>query len=228
MKSKLIACCLVGLAASACQPSDYIDPEDDLTGTSPEAQIFKFDAETSQRFLGANLQVTNALQAEYTIVGAQGARVLVPVQVAGAFPDSAGADADLQGGVGFGTYPNRDRNSSVWTEDSFASNLKAEVVLSQPGDALKFCRSFATTCATVQLTPNGGLVVLTLAARIPDTEIGEIAPGVSASIRGTGANGLTIAVADPTVVARPAAVTAGTPFTFEWSIARGAAEGSIK
>lgn len=224
MKSKLFACCLIGLTASAC---GLEDPSDDKTGVSPGDQIFKFDAETSRSFLSEELGASNALQAEFTVVGEAGARLLVPVQVAGEFPDSAGADADLQGGVGFGTYPN-DRSSSVWTEDAFASTLTAQLVLTKPGDAIKFCRSFATTCVNVQLTADGGLAVLTLAANVPDTEIGEIAPGVSAAIRGTGADGLTIAVADPTVVARPFALTAGTPLTLEWRIARGAAEGSIK
>jgi hypothetical protein len=224
MKSKLLfACCLIGLASSACVD----DPSDDKTGIAPGEQIFKFDAETSRSFLSEELGASNALQAEFTVVGEAGARLLVPVQVAGEFPESAGADADLQGGIGFGTYPN-DRSSSVWTEDAFASTLTAELVLTKPGDAIKFCRSFATTCVNVQLTAEGGLAVLTLAANVPDTEIGEIAPGVSASIRGTGADGLTIAVADPTVLARPFALTAGTPMTLEWRIARGAMEGSIK
>lgn len=218
MKSKLIAGCLIGLAASACQPEDYIDPTDDPTGKSPGEQIFAFEgANPPARFLDANLEATNALSAEYTIVDNR----LVPMAQGGVFPESAGADADLQAGVGFGTYLNPDRNSTTWTEGSFQSVLKSEIVLTQPGDAVKFCRSFATTCVTVQLTPDGGLMTLSLAANVPDTEIGEIAPGVSASIRGTGPNGLTIAVTDPTAVARPFPVTAGTPFTLEWTVSRG-------
>lgn len=224
MKSKLIACCLIGLAASGC---GVADPSDDNTGIAPGEQIFKFDAETSRSFLNEELGASNALQAEFTVVGEAGARLLVPVQVAGEFPESAGADADLQGGVGFGTYPNN-RNETAWEEDAFASTLTASLVLTKPGDAIKFCRSFATTCVNVQLTPQGGLAVLTLAANVPDTEIGEIAPGVSAAIRGTGADGLTIALADPTVLARPFDVTAGSPVTLEWRIARGAMAGSIK
>jgi hypothetical protein len=217
MKSKLLACCLIGLAASACALDN---PTDDRTGTPPRpaTEIFNYSAADSPRFLNANLEASNALQAEFTVVN----DVLVPMQAGGAFPDSAGADADLLADVGFGTYANPDRGAADWTAGSFQSVLKAEVTLNNPGDAVKFCRSFATTCVTAQMAADGsGLVVLTLAANVPDTEVGEIAPGVSASIRGTGENGLTIAVTDPTVVARPFAVTAGTPFVLEWTIARG-------
>jgi hypothetical protein len=222
MKSKLFAGCLISLAATACQPLDYIDPDDDPTGNSPAVQIFKFDAETAPTFLNANLQASNAVQAEYTVAEQNGARVLVPVKVGGAFPETAGADADLLASVGFGTYINPDRNATEWEVGSFQSKLTAEIILNNPGDAVKFCRSFATTCVTAQMAADGsGLVVLNLAANVPDTEIGEIADGVSAAIRGTGEAGLTIAVTDPTEVARPFQVTAGTPFTLEWTVARG-------
>jgi hypothetical protein len=217
MKSKRFAYCLIGLALGACGVDNPIDPD---TGKEPPpaTEIFRYEATDSPRFLNANLEASNALQASFTVVN----DVLVPMQEGGAFPDSAGADADLLAGVGFGTYPNRDRGAADWTEGTFQSVLKADVVLNQPGDAVKFCRSFATTCVTAQMTPDGqGLIVLTLAANVPDTEIGQIASGVSAAIRGTGDNGLTIAVTDPTVVARPFAATAGTPFTLEWSVARG-------
>lgn len=217
MKSKRFAYCLIGLALGACGVDNPKEPD---TGTppAPATEIFRYEAADSPRFLDANLERSNALQASFTVVN----DVLLPMQEGGAFPDSAGADADLLAGVGFGTYPNRDRGAADWTAGSFQSVLKADVILNQPGDAVKFCRSFATTCVTAQMTPDGqGLIVLTLAANVPDTEIGAIAPGVSAAIRGTGESGLTIAVTDPTVVARPFAATAGTPFTLEWSVARG-------
>jgi hypothetical protein len=227
MKSKLFACCLIGLAVGACQPQDYVDPSDDPTGNPPPpaTQIFAFDAAAAPRFVNANLEASNALQAEFTVVN----DVLVPMQAGGAFPATAGADADLLAGVGFGTYPNTDRTSDAWTAGSFQSVLTADVILSQAGDAVKFCRSFATTCVEAKMLGDGqGVVVLTLAANVPDTEIGEIAPGVSAAIRGTGENGLTIAVTDPNVVAVPFAPTANTPFTLEWTIARGPMPGSIQ
>jgi hypothetical protein len=224
MKSKVFACCLIGLALGGCQDTEYTDPSDDPTGKEPPpaTEIFRYEAAESPRFLNGNLEASNALQAEFTVVN----DVLVPMQAGGAFPDSAGADADLLAGVGFGTYPNPNRGAAEWTEGSFQSVLTAEVILNKTGDAVKFCRSFGTTCVTARMVGDGaGLIVLTLAANVPDTEIGEIAPGISASIRGTGENGLTIAVTDPTVVARPFTLTAGTPFTLEWTIARGPIEG---
>lgn len=226
MKSKLLACCLTGLVASACQPTDHVDPSDDPTGQAPPpaAQIFAFDAAAAPRFLDANLQVTNALRAEFTVVN----DVLVPMQAGGAFPESAGADANLLAGVGFGTYPNPDRATSEWAEGSFKSVLEADVMLTQSGDAVKFCRSFGTTCVTAQMVADGqGVLLLNLAANVPDVEIGEIAPGISAAIRGTGPSGLTIAITDPTVVAVPFAPAAGTPFELSWTIARGAIPGSL-
>ncbi|HWN69784.1 MAG TPA: hypothetical protein VNM90_19210, partial [Haliangium sp.] len=224
MKSKVFAYCLIGLAFGGCQDAEYTDPSDDPTGKAPPepTEIFRYEAADSPRFLNANLEASNLLQAEFTVVQDGSASWLVPAQAGGALPGSAGADADLLAGVGFGTYPNPDRGAADWTEGSFKSVLKADVKLNNPGDAVKFCRSFGTTCVTAQMNADGsGLIVLNLAANVPDTEIGEIADGVSASIRGTGENGLTIAVTDPTVVARPFTVTAGTPFTLEWTIARG-------
>lgn len=222
MKSKLFAFCLVGLTG-AC---DYT-PSDPDTGkeTPPPAQIYAFEPAEAQRFLDANLEATNALSAEFTVVN----DVLVPMQVAGAFPESAGADANLQDGVGFGTYANPDTQTTDWTQAGlFQSVLTAEVILSQPGDAVKFCRSFATTCVTAQMTADGGgLLLLALAANVPDTDIGEIASGISAAVRGTGDSGLTIAVTDPTVVAVPFTPTAGTPFELTWKVSRGQLEGSL-
>jgi hypothetical protein len=222
MKSKLFAFCLVGLAG-AC---DYT-PSDESTGKQPPPpeQIYAFSAAESPRFLDANLEATNALRAEFTVTENG---VLVPMQSAGAFPESAGADANLQAGVGFGTYANPEYSVDGAWGGLFQSVLTADVILTQPGDAVKFCRSFATTCVTAQMTGDGqGLLLLSLAANVPDTEIGEIAPGVSAAVRGTGKNGLTIAVTDPTVVAVPFTPAANTPFELTWKISRGQIEGSL-
>jgi hypothetical protein len=224
MKSRVFACCLIGLALGGCQDTEYTKPSDDPTGKEPPpaTEIFRYEATDSPRFLNGNLEASNMLQAEFAVVN----DVLVPMQEGGAFPDSAGADADLLAGVGFGTYPNPDRGAADWTEGSFQSVLTADVILNKTGDAVKFCRSFATTCVTARAIGDGqGLIVLTLAANVPDTEIGEIASGISASIRGTGENGLTIAVTDQTVVARPFTFTAGSAFSLEWTIARGPIEG---
>lgn len=226
MKSKLLACCLMGLAASACQPSDYVDPSDDPTGQAPPpaTQVFAFYPASSPRFLDANLEASNALQAEFTVVN----NALVPMQAGGAFPESAGVDADLLAGVGFGTYANPDRPAADWTAGSFKSVLEADVLLTQSGDAVRFCRSFATTCVTAQMVADGqGVLLLNLAANVPDVEIGEIAEGISAAVRGTGPNGLTIAITDPNVVAVPFAPAAGTPFELSWTIARGETPGSL-
>jgi hypothetical protein len=226
MKTKLFAFCVVGLVG-ACQPEEYINPTDEPTGKEPPpaTQIYAFDAAESPQFLDANLDASNALTAEYTVVN----NVLVPMQTSGAFPESAGADADLQDGVGFGTYVNPDTQVASWADAGlFQSVLTANVILSQPGDAVKFCRTFATTCVTAQMIADGqGVLLLTLAANVPDTEIGEIATGISAAIQGTGENGLTIAVADPAVVAVPFAANAGTPFDLTWKISRGQIEGSL-
>lgn len=220
MKSKLFAFCLVGLTGACVD-----NPSDEKTGSIPPAeQIYAFNAAASPRFLDANLEATNALSAEFTVVN----NVLVPMQSAGAFPESAGADANLQDGVGFGTYANPEYAVDGEWGGLFQSVLTADVILTQPGDAVKFCRSFATTCVTAQMVADGqGLLLLSLAANVPDTEIGEIAPGVSAAVRGTGESGLTIAVTDPTVVAVPFAPTAGTPFELTWKISRGQLEGSL-
>lgn len=220
MKSKLFAFCLVGLTGACVD-----NPSDEKTGSIPPAeQIYAFNAAASPRFLDANLEATNALSAEFTVVN----NVLVPMQSAGAFPESAGADANLQDGVGFGTYANPEYAVDGEWGGLFQSVLTANVILTQPGDAVKFCRSFATTCVTAQMTgANQGVLLLSLAANVPDTEIGEIAPGVSAAVRGTGENGLTIAVTDPTVVAVPFAPTAGTPFELTWKVSRGQVEGSL-
>lgn len=221
MKSKLFAFCLVGLTG-ACDST----PSDENTGKEPPpaAQIYALDPAEAPRFLDANLEATNALSAEFTVVN----DVLVPMQVAGAFPESAGADANLLGGVGFGTYANPEYSVDGEWGGLFQSVLTAEVILSQPGDAVKFCRSFATTCVTAQMiAPGQGVLLLALAANVPDTDIGEIAPGISAAVRGTGENGLTIAVTDPTVVAVPFTPTAGTPFELTWKVSRGQLEGSL-
>jgi hypothetical protein len=222
MKTKLFAFCLVGLTG-ACDST----PSDENTGKEPPpaTQIYALDPAESPRFLDANLEATNALSAEFTVVN----NVLVPMQVAGAFPESAGADANLQDGVGFGTYANPDVQTADWTQAGlFQSVLTAEVILSQPGDAVKFCRSFATTCVTAQMiAPGQGVILLALAANVPDTDIGEIAPGVSAAVRGTGDSGLTIAVTDPTVVAVPFTPAVGAPFELTWKVSRGQIEGSL-
>ncbi len=221
MKSKLFAFCLVGLT-SAC---DYT-PSEPNTGKEPPpaAQIYALEPAEAPRFLDANLEATNALSAEFTVVN----DVLVPMQVAGAFPESAGADANLQDGVGFGTYANPEYSVDGAWGGLFQSVLTAEVILSQPGDAVKFCRSFATTCVTAQMAaPGQGVLLLALAANVPDTEIGQIASGISAAVRGTGESGLTIAVTDPTVVAVPFTPAVGVPFELTWKVSRGQLEGSL-
>ncbi len=228
MKSTLavsLAASLLCSFAVGCQDSDYVDPTDPRTGANPAGTaIYSFNAANSPPFLNANLEATPALRAEFAV--ANGA--LVPIQAGAAFPASAGVDADLLDGVGFGTYANPDIQIAEWTAGSFQSVLTANVILSQTGDAVKFCRSFATTCVTARMTGDGtGLIVLDLAANIPDTEIGAIAPGISAAIRGTGPSGLTVALSDPSKVALPFTPAAGAPFELSWTIARGDTPGSL-
>ncbi|WP_428268749.1 hypothetical protein [Haliangium sp.] len=225
MKYTLAALLFAVLWTSACTPGE---PSEDSTGKPPPpaTQIFLFDAAEAPLFLDANLERANALTAEFAVVGG----ALIPAQTGGAFPASAGADANLLDGIGFGTYPNPDVQVSAWNEAGvFQSVLRANVILSQSGDSVKFCRTLATTCVTATMTADGqGFVQLALAANVPDTEIGEISPGLSAAVRGTGENGLTITVADPTVLVAPFTPTAGTPFELTWTVARGGIEGSLE
>lgn len=212
-----------------CEPDHASNPEDESTGNPPLGPevIFSFDATDAPPFLDNNLSATNAVTGTYTTA----AGVLVPLQENGAFPAIAGQDADLIGGVGFGTYPNPDIRGpgTAWEEgNDFRSVLTAQITLSQPGDAVTFCRTVAATCATATLDAAGnGLVTLTIAANVPDTEIGEIDTGISAAIRGTGDSGLTIALSDPTAVAFPFSGTAGSSFELSWTISRGDIPGSL-
>lgn len=229
---KVLALALLGFAAG-CQDPEFTEPTDEPTGTPAPAatQVYHFDAASSPRYLDANLEATSAVTAEFTVVDGQ----LVAIPEAGGLPAEAGADADLRGGVGFGTYPNPDlRGPAVdWAGASaFQAVLNAEITLHSSGDGVTFCRSFSATCATVALDPLGttpgvGVVILTVAGNVPDTEIGEIAPGVSAAIRGTGDSGLTVAVTDESQVALPFLATPGEPVSFSWTTARGDTVGSL-
>lgn len=225
----IVSATLALAAVSGCQPSDRVEPEDESTGNAPDGPevIFKFNAADAPAFLDSNLKATNGVTATYAVSSG----VLAPIPANGAFSAAVGADADLLGGVGFGTYPNPDiRGPGVAWEgaDRFRSELTASIVLSQPGDAVKFCRSAATTCVTFMLDAMGnGLAVMTMAANVPDTEIGEISPGISASIRGTGANGLTIAPTNPATVTAPFTATAGVATEVRWTISRGGSENSL-
>lgn len=229
--SSALLLALVGF--TACQPDDFVNPVDDNTGTPPAdaTQVYAFDAASSPRFLDANLEATIAPTAVFTVADG----VLVPMPVNGALPDSAGESANLQDGVGFGTYSNPDQLGAGvdWASaDPFKATVTATVVVNNPGDQIEICRSFATNCATVIFDPldsgsGVGVVVLNVAANLPDTEIGEIAAGVSAAIRASGDEGMTIAVTDESAIVVPFLATAGTPFTFSWSTERGAIEGSL-
>lgn len=226
-------CLFLALFAIGCQPDDYIDPQDENTGTPPPdaSVIYAFDASSSAAWLDSNLAQANAPAASFQVVDG----ALVPAKVNGAWPASAGSDANIVHGDGFGTYVNPDfRGEGVaWADaDPFRSVLTANVTLTNPGDTVRFCRSFATTCVELIFDPTGtgggvGVAVMRLAANLPDTEIGVIASGVSAAIRGTGDSGLTVALADPSLVALPFLKESGTELALEWSVERGALEGSL-
>lgn len=218
------------LALVACQPAEYVSPTDDPTGNAPPPanQIYAIDGATAPTYLDANLNQTNAVKAVF--MAEDGA--ISPAPVNGAYPATAGGPANLRAGVGFGTYTNPDLRvpGAVWAAGSFGATVSADVTLQSAGDGATFCRSFGTTCVEVLLDPLGigqSFVVLTMAANVPDTDIGQVAAGVSAAIRGTGASGLTIAVSDSDAVLVPVTITAGTPFTLAWHTSRGAAEGSL-
>jgi hypothetical protein len=225
--------CLAGLAAG-CQADTYVNPKDEKSGNAPTAasEVFAIDAATASNFLDANLQPTNAVTAEYVVANG----VIVPMPANGLLPAKAGEDADLRAGKGFATEVNSQAFGPgvPWATKGFGSKLTATLVLSNVGDAVRFCRSFATTCVTVSLmAPGAALAKITLAANIPDTEMGEVSPatstslGVSAAVRGTGPNGLTVALTDASAVAVPFAAAAGQPFEVDWTLARGAMEGSL-
>ena len=218
------------LAASACQPVDYVEPVDDPTGNPPPPanQVYGIDGASSTPYLTANLTATNAVSAVFMVQDG----AIIPAPVNGVYPASAGSAANLRGGVGFGTYANPDLRvaGATWTPGAFPATLSADVTLASAGDAATFCRSFATTCASVLLDPLGNgqsFVLLTMAANVPDTEIGQIAANVSAAIRGTGSAGLTIAITDAGATLIPVTLTAGTPFELAWHTSRGAVEGSL-
>ncbi len=229
MRSTLSFLGIAALALTGCQPEGYVDPVDNVTGHPPRAQgvIYTFDAARSAPFLDANLRASNAVSGTFASDGT----VIAPLRVDGAFPAQVGADANLREGVGFGTYANPDyRGAGVtWAEaDPFRSVLTATLDLGDEGNGVTFCRSFATTCVTLLADPLGlgaNVAVVTLAANAPDTDIGEISAGVSAAIRGTGANGLSIALADPSVVAL--AFLPSGEITLDWTVERGAAPGSL-
>ena len=225
----IVAATMALAAVPGCQPSDGVDPQDEPTGQAPNGPgvIFSFNANNAPAFLDNNLAATNAVSATFATSGG----FLAPIPENGAFSAEVGADASLLAGVGFGLYPNPDiRGPGVAWEgaDRFRSQLAANIVLNGPGDAVKFCRTAATTCVTFMLDAAGnGVAVLTIAANVPDIEIGEISPGISAAIRGTGANGLTITPANPLALSAAFDATAGAPFDVSWTIARGGSENSL-
>jgi len=222
---------LLALVLGGCQPAGYVNPTDDTTGFEPPAAgtVYAFDNARATTYLDADLQPANAVTAAYVNTEAG----ITPMPVNGALPGTVGNQADLLAGVGFGTYANPDYRADVasWADASpFKSTLTAEITLQGQGDAVTFCRSFATTCVTVADDPLGlgvNVALLTLAANAPDTEIGEIQTGTSAAIRGTGSSGLTIALADQNTIALPFIATAGTPFELSWTVQRGSIEGSL-
>jgi hypothetical protein len=192
--------------------------------------VYEFHADRASTYLGPNLEPSNAVQAAF--VNSDAGITVMPVN--GALPAFAGAEANLLGGVGFGTYANPDYRADVdWTTAGpFRSVVTADVAFTSSGDSVLLCRSFATTC--VELIADGAgtginLAIVRVAANAPDTDIGEISTGVSAAIRGTGDSGLTIALTDPTpgVVGLPFLASAGTPFEVQWTVERGEAPGSL-
>jgi len=214
---------ILALALMGCQNIDYTEPEEGNTGNPPReaGTVYELTAENAPTYLGANLEESNAIQAEFVRTDAG----ITTMPVNGLQPDFAGAEANLLAGVGFGTYPNADyRQPVTWaTAGDFKAVVTAELAFTSPGDSVLICRSFATTCVELisNYQPGINVAIIRVAANVPDTDIGEIAPGISAAVRGTGDGGLTIANTNPAQISLPFAVAAGTPFTVEWATSRG-------
>ncbi len=221
MKSAIFYLAVGTLALSGCPTSD---PEDPRTGMPPRlpSELFLFDAESAPPYLDANLAQSSAPRAAFAVVD----NWLVPALAGDS--STAGLDADLLAGVGFATYANVDYGTAAWADvGAFRSILTAEVLLINPGDSIRFCRSFATTCVSVTAEVGTGNIIASvdMAANLPDTEVGPIGLGLSAAIRETGPEGLTIAA--PTGSRAVADVTVRTPFTLVWEVERGALAGTL-
>lgn len=227
----------LALGLNACQDAEFTEPSDSATGNPDSGQLGvasdgTFFSAPDATYLDANLEPTVANLAEYVVEDG----AIKPIQVNGVYAEEAGEDADLLNSIGFGTYlnPNFGAEATEWSDlDAFTSVLKATVTLETAGDSVKFCRSFATTCITAVLGSSAATtgIQLTSAANLPDTELGAIGTiedvaendvNVMAAIRGTGDDGLTIALADTSSVFFPSsAITAGTSFELEWTVSRG-------
>jgi len=191
--------------------------------------VFAIDTASAPSFMDANLTTSNAVLASFVNYGDR----IAPAMVNSAYPAVAGMDANLLEGVGFGTYPNPEYTigSNTWEEaGKFRSVLTAEVMLSGPGDVIRFCRSMGTTCvsAVYQYGPDAFTgVMVTQAANLPDTHVGEVLEGVTAAIHGTGDAGLTVALSDPDRIRTAVDFVPDQVHTLEWTIERGAVAGSL-
>jgi len=219
---------LPALLTLACNDAP---PEDNITGNEPfPNMIFQIHADDAPNFMDANLATSNALQASYTTYEGR----IIPSQVDGAYPSEVGADANLLGGVGFGVYPNAEYTAGggSWEDASaFRSVLTAEVSLSGPGDAVRFCRTTGATCVEAVYEHGSDAftgVILTLAANLPDTDVGEVLEGISAAIYGTGDAGLTVGLAHPDRVRAAVDFSPNQIHTLEWVIQRGDTAGSLQ
>ena len=210
---------------------DHVNPQDDLTGNTPSPDVlFEIYAESAPQFLDANLARSNSLEAVFVTRDGR----IQPSQVDGAFPSDVGSDADLIDGVGFGTYVSPEYTSEGigWEQaDPFRSVLVADVSLGGSGDAIRFCRTTAATCAALvyEYGPDAFTgALLTLAANLPDTDAGEVMEGVSAGIHGTGDAGLTIGLSHPTTVRYSLDLVPGQDYQFNWGIRRDTTLGSLE
>ena len=206
-------------------------PEDNITGNEPFPDvIFEIHADDAPSFMDANLDTSNSLQASYVVHEGR----IMPSKVDGAYPAMVGADANLLQGVGFGVYPNAEYTGGggTWEDASeFRSVLTAEVSLSGPGDVVRFCRTTGATCveAVYGYGPDAFTgVELTLAANLPDTDVGEVLDGISAGIFGTGDAGLTVGLGHPERVRAAVDFEPDQLFTLEWVVQRGDTAGSLQ
>ncbi len=210
---------------------DHVNPQDEPTGWAPSHDvIYEIYADSAPQYLDANLERANSMTAIYVT---QGGRIL-PSQVDGAFPADVGSDADLAGGIGFGTYVSPEYNGPGvdWTQaDPFRHVLTAEVSLGGPGDAIRFCRTTGGTCASLLYRHGPDEftgVELTAAAILPDTDAGEVMEGISAGVHDTGDAGLTIGLTWPDTVRQALELAPGQDYEFGWGVRRDAVVGSLE
>ena len=222
----------------ACQNKDYTEPANATSTavTASSTTVYSLATSTTTKYLDASLKETNASKAVWVLSNG----TMVPNQSYNnigntyTYPTTTGTDADLKTtGVGFGLMTNSQYGTTkTWTDGGFKSVYEISFIFKTTGDAIKICRSAATTCVTVTATASTTATVsATMAANSPDVDLGTLsATGpVVGKILGSGAAGLTLA--NNLLTAGKTATTNafGTANTLKWTLSQGSVKnGSMK